>query len=206
MSDYEVRESMTLPGYVDVLLHIGLEYSVPQYLVEAEEMGASKRISLTSIPDRLVPGVSKLFLWHSHAIPMVTADGLTMVDLVVDLQERGILDGELDPEEFEWNPTDWLLPADFVPPGMLEVTCAIQRDRKIRQEIEDQYRIKWQGGVICFTILGKLRYILKADETDLPDHLQPYRHLIDAVRVVRVDDEGNPIDDDGDQCALGEEE
>jgi hypothetical protein len=160
---------------------------------------------MTSIPEGLIPGVSRMFLWHSHAIPIVQAPNLSMVDLAKELIERGLLDTDFDPEDFTWNPADWaLLPDDYVPPGTLQVTCAVQRDRKLRSHLEEKYLIKWQGGVICYVPIGKLRYILKKDETDLPEHLQPYRHLIDAVRVVRVDDDGNPLEDQDAQCSLDE--
>ena len=194
----ELRDSLVDPRAVDLLLHVGLEYSVPQYLAEAEEMGVSKRISITSIPERLVPSVSKVFLWHSQAIPFVTAPGKTMVDLVADLQVRRLLDMDFDPEDFDWSPSDWLLPDDYVPPGTLQVTCAIQQNREVWTKLNEEYKLKWQGGCVAYSVIGKIRYILKDDETDIPEYLHPYRHLVDAVRVVRVDDDGKPLDDQDD--------
>ena len=207
MSSIEFRDNPILPGVTDLLLYVGLEYTVPQYLDEAYEQGVSKRISLSNIPTGLLPGRSNIYLWHAQAIPMVQAPGLTIVDLVAELQALGLLDmREYDPEDFDWSPADWLLPDDYIPPGTLQVTCALQKDKKIRHQLEVKYMIRWHGGVICSSPLGRLRYILKKGETELPEHLRPYAHLIDAVRVVRVDKDGNPLpNQDGGEDQDGED-
>lgn len=204
MSDYEVRQS-PIPGVVDILMHVGLVYDVPRYINETMLYGASKRISLSSIPEGLVPGVSFLYLWHSHVIPFVTSEEHTFRELVEELLDLDLLYQPLDEEDLEWAARPELSSSDPVPPGILAVTCAIQENIDHRLWLQEKYGIRWQGGVFLSTPLGKLRYILKKDETELPEHLQPYAHLIDAVRVVRVDDDGNPLDNQNDGDELEED-
>lgn len=186
-------------GVPDILMMTGSDnYNVPEYIAEAMRDGVSKRISISSIVPEMQPGVSNIYIWHRQAIPLVNAQGLSISDLVDDLIASRLLDEDaVDRDElYEWEPDGLLLPEDFVPSGVLAITCAIQRDPKVRAELESKYSLTWQGGVILSSPLGKFRYILKDDETELPEHLQPYAHLIQAVRVVRVDDDGDEREDE----------
>ena len=78
---------------VDLVLWVGQE-SYPKatpYVREAEELGVSKRIPVNSLPEGVVNGITRLFLKHRRAIPVVTAKGKTFQDLVNKLVELSLI-------------------------------------------------------------------------------------------------------------------
>jgi hypothetical protein len=197
VSDLQYRPNPLMESVPDLLMMVGKEkYNLYTYVTEALRDGVSKRISLTALVPEMMPGVTNLYLWFPEVIPMVTAKGLGITDLVDDLHKQGLLDKTtLDWAELqEWDPTELLLPDDFVAPGTLKIAMAIQQDPRVRRELEEKYKIQWQGGVFMYSPLGKVRYILKKGETELPEHLRPYAHLIEAVRVIRVNDDGEELE------------
>lgn len=200
MSEYEYRPNPLAPGVVDILMHVGEAFysSLPEYIEEAELQGVSKRIPINSLVAEMQPGVSNIYLWYRNVIPQVQAYEMTLGDLVEELHQLHLLKvDDFDLEELSsWDPRDWLLPEDYVPPGILEIACAIQRDPKTRAALEEKYQIRWHAAVFMSSPLGKIRYILKRGETELPEHLRPYAHLIQAVRVIRVNDDGDESEDE----------
>lgn len=181
---------------VDLLMLVGQEYTVPEYIAESVAYGVSKRIPLTAIPNGIVPGVSRLFLWHTKVIPLVRAEACTLFDVVSRLIDLGALTrdqatvyelGEM------WRPDDGLLlPDSYVPPHILMVTCAIQKlPPADRRQLEKDFKIEWQGGIFSWTYLGLPQMVVPKDatEADLPEEVRG-RTDIDFVVVEYVDTDG----------------
>jgi hypothetical protein len=180
-----------MPDAVDLLAQVGADnYTVPQFIREAKMAGVSKRIPAKSIPHGIVPGVSRLFLWHSMCIPLVRAEGQSMFDLVTRLIEMGKLSTDearvLELDE-PWCPDALLLPADYVPPFILRLTCIIQDlPGPERSKLEKDFEIEWQGGCFAYTFLGQVQVVMpkNATDDDIPEH---FRELGDEVEYVKVD-------------------
>jgi hypothetical protein len=182
---------------VDLLALVGDDnYTVPQYIEESKRYGVSKRVALNAIPEGIVPGVSRLFLWHTKAIPLIRAYGCSLRDVVARLMSMGaITQDEATVYELgeNWSVPDGLLePSSYVPPHILVVTCAIQRlEPGDRRAIERDFEIEWQGGIFSWCYLGQVQMVLPDDATedDIPEDVR-YRGDIDFVKVeyVGVDD------------------
>lgn len=187
-------------GVVDLLMQVGADnYTIPQFEAEARRDGVSKRIAITSVPEGIVPGVSRLFLWHPQAIPLTSKGYLALVNSLVGdgLLDQDVYDN-LTEEEESWCPSDYLLPDDFVPARVLEVTRALHNaPPKVRASYEEFFEINWQGGVFMYTILGNLEYVVRKGETDVPDDVARLGNIVKAVRVRYVNDKGEPVDVEG---------
>jgi hypothetical protein len=184
---------------IDLLMMIGSDrYTVPAYIREARAAGVSKRIPSTGIPQGIVPGLSRLFLWHNQVIPLVRAEGKSLFDLVTRLIEMGKLNQDtartLELAE-HWCPTDLLLPADYVPAHILRVTCIIQDLKPSeRRKLEKDFEIEWQGAVFSWSYLGRVQCVVpeNATEDDIPEHLRG-RDDLDFVKVDYIEDDPQAV-------------
>lgn len=160
----------------DFLMMVGKEhYTVPQFISEAKTWGVSKRIPVTSLPEGLVPGISRLILWHPQAIPVIGAAGKTLRDLACALIEQGCLAQAMVKEIMEDGPTNT---------GTLELTCAFWRAQKeIQETITLALDLTWQGGVFGYTYLQDPRVVLPKGIEDLPEKL---KHLEGKVSLIHV--------------------
>ena len=190
----QVMPHPMIPKAIDILMYVGGDnYTVPAYLSEAKQWGVSKRIPSGSIPDGLIPGVSRIFLWHNEAIPLVRAEGKTMRDLTDLLVEKNLLDEQtatiLELRE-PWKPEEHLLPSSYVPPHVLRLTCIIQlQEPHVRREIEKALEIEWQGGVIMWSYLGKPQYIVGKDGKVPTEIAQKYGDILEYVQVEYQEDD-----------------
>jgi hypothetical protein len=194
----DTRKSPISSNAIDLILHVGKDnYTVPGYIREAREWGVSKRIPGKSIPEGIVPGVSRLFLWHDEVIPIVEAPGKTLKGVVDFLiTNGGIFAAAAETDLAEpWRPEELLLPADYVPPNVLTVTMAIQ-DSPRRAEIERTFDIRWQGGVFCWTYLGKIQCVLANDVEELPDEAKALGDAVEGVHIEYVGADGEPLEDE----------
>ena len=183
-----------IPQAVDLLMLVGDEYTVPAYIRESQAAGVSKRIPATAIPQGIVPGISRLFLWHMKVIPVVGVDGLSMFDLVTGLINMAKLTVD-EAKTFElndpWKPDDLpLLPYSYVPQHILRLTCIIQDlPARQRKQFEDDFKIEWQPAVFSWCHLGKVQYVLPNDasEADIPDAVMAMADEVDFVKVEYVE-------------------
>jgi hypothetical protein len=182
------------PKAIDLLMHVGEVYTVPEYIKEAKQWGVSKRIPLDGIPNGIIPNVSRIFLWHSEVIPLIRAEGKTLGSLALKLLEMGLLDLTAIIEyEFDcpWSTSEgYLLPDGYVPPHILRITCIIQaQEPAVRREIEKEFQIEWQGGIFLWSYLGKPQYTVGKDGV-VPDEVaDKYGDSIDYVQISYDEDE-----------------
>ncbi len=156
---------------VDLLMWVGEEYTVSEFIREAERMGVSKRIAKTSIPEGVVPGKSKLLIKHRFAI--VNSPRL---DELAEQTGLGLK----------------------MPDDMLRLTIALedlrdQRDQEYFQEwqiLVKDFEITWSPGVIGYTTITGIQYVAKETEEGLPENLA---HMDDLIEPVRVLPEGTDL-------------
>jgi hypothetical protein len=181
-------------------MYVGSEYTVPAYIREAREWGVSKRIPANSIPEGIVPNVSRLFLWHTEVIPMIRAAGKTMADLAEKLVGMGWLGADqvllYDLDE-PWSPAEQLLPDSYVPPDILVLTNVIQeQEPAIRREIEKEFGIEWQGAVFCWTYLSKPQLVVPNGQEVTDGVIDQFGPDIDYVTVRYQGSEGEEESDE----------
>lgn len=169
-------------------------YTLASFLDEAEFAGVSKRIPANSIPQGLVPGASKIFIAHPKAIVLVGADGLTLEDLAYRLLEMGFITAEqwadlvdLDMPKEAWQKME-LEPFDPVPSCMLDIAYALSAVGGSRlRDLEQEFQISYIPGVIGFSHVTRLEYVLPNDVTELPSNIDPaLKNAIDASYVTPV--------------------
>jgi hypothetical protein len=167
------------PGLVinDFLMMVGKEhYTVPQFIAEAKEWGVSKRIPINSIPEGLVPNLSRLFLWHPQAIPVINAPGRTYQDLAELLIQNGCIARDAIPEE--------ILEGDPSNKGMIDLTCAFwSAEKDVQGDITAALDLTWQGGVFGYTSLQNPRVVLPDGVEELPENM---KHLEGKVQLIHV--------------------
>lgn len=178
-----------------ILMWVGEEnYTLDEYIKEAQAMGVSKRVPITGVPTGLVQGVSKVFLAHPKAI-IRTRKG-HYGDLAFTLKQMGYLSDSdweklIDLEKPYWQ-YEVLQPFDFVPDGMLIVASAISRTNKDDfQEIVGAFDPEFCPGVIGYSPFGGFQYVLKPGETDLPQELSHLSGYVEPVIVKYAEDEEN---------------
>lgn len=183
-----------------LLFCVGDEYyKLWEFIAEAEEIGASKRVALTAIPDGLVRGLSKMFFAHGQAIVKVTAPGKTLADLAYALLEEGIF------TPVEWSKlTELDLPYwtggelqafDPVPECMLDITVALSKLKVKRlRELTETFGLQFCQGIIGYSPFNGFQVVLDKDEQTLPESLSVLAPLVDTgyvemVHVVYADEE-----------------
>lgn len=181
----------------DLMLMVGLEYykTLQQFVDEAEMWGVSKRIPSSAIPNGIVPGVSRMFLWYPEVIPVVTAEGKTFAELVTLLYGwRPPASDLLQP----WNPALPLTPGDPIPESIMQVTFSLQGHSK-RRELEREFGIQWQAAVFGWCYLDAVQYTVPEGE-EVPEEV--YAKYGDSLKYVTIeyadDEEGEEEQDEAD--------
>ncbi len=150
---------------VDLLMWVGTQYTVSEFIREAKRMGVSKRISKTSIPEGIVSGKSKLLIKHRHAI--VNSPRLDELADQAGLRLR-------------------------MPDDMLKLTIALEdlRDFNHQEYFQEwqilvkDFEITWSPGVIGYTTITGVQYVAKPTEQGLPEDLAHMDDLIEPVRII----------------------
>jgi hypothetical protein len=160
----------------DIIMWVGEEhYTVREFIEEAKQMGVSKRIPRTAIPEGIVPGESRIFIKHHKAIVHCN-------DLVGLGEELGI--------PIEQDIEDSLDPDTPLPENMLRLVMELDEIRSDSHELYDaiagelSYDVWYSPGVIGYSYITGLQYVAYDDEDDLPENLQHMSHLVEPVRVV----------------------
>jgi hypothetical protein len=161
---------MTKP--IDIIMWIGEDnYSVSEFIEEAKTMGVSKRIPANSIPEGIVPGRSRLLIKHRKAI--VHGEGLDM--LIEDLN------------------TIYAFPEYELPDGMLHLVMTlegIKEENPTRwKKWVERHNITWHPGVIGYTYITSVQYVVKENEEGLPEELAHMDHLIEPVKLEYAEEE-----------------
>lgn len=185
-------------------------YTLASFIDEAESQGVSKRIPVTSIPQGLVPAVSKIFIAHPKAIIQVGAEAYTLEDLAYRLLEMGYLTGqqwanlvEIDMPKGAWQKVH-LQPFDPVPACMLDIAYAFSLASAAEQrELTGEFSLTFDPGVVGFSHLTALEYVLPMGVDQLPDNTNPeLAQAIDSGYVTPVhviypdDDDEDEVDAD----------
>lgn len=151
---------------VDLLMWVGTDqYTVSEFIREAQQMGVSKRISRTAIPEGVVPGKSKLLIKHRAAI--VNSPRLD------ELAEQTGLNLQM-------------------PEDMLKLTIALEdlRDFNHQEYFQEwqilvkDFEITWSPGVIGYTTITGVQYVAHEHEDELPEDLAHMDNLIEPIRVM----------------------
>lgn len=185
---------MNKPKPVDILMCVGLQfYSLSDLVSEAENQGLSKRIPLSAIPEGVVPYESKLFVAHPHAIVKVTAPNKTLKDLVNMLISLGVLAREqlVSPDTLDW--TYWegetLLSEEQVPIDMLTIAIAVDLvEGEAYQELLNEFALKFEMGIVGFSYISGIHYVVKPGEEGLPDTLSHLDGYVTPVKMVYGDE------------------
>lgn len=172
----------------DLLMFVGQEsYPWPNdFAEEAERIGPSKKVSRASIP-YIEPGQARLVFVHPRAIVNVTAEGMNLFDLACELA--------LEYEEgLDYASEDDL--RDFICGYVLSeenegvsILTHFLRNADIARDLgrlEEKYGIEYHPGVFGFSYVTGLQYVLRDEETELPDDLRG----IEGIEAVRVEYEG----------------
>lgn len=180
---------------VDLLMQVGKEFypRISVFIKEANEWGVSKRIPIKSVPEGIVPGVSRMFLWHSEAIPV---PGKGLLALVSALVENNLLADDMYHAlgDDDWEPADAFLPDSYVPDNILRVAMALQdAPPGLRADLEERYEVTWQPGVFMYTVLGQLEYVVGKEETEMPQEVSRLGDIVKPVTVEYVDENGEPL-------------
>jgi hypothetical protein len=187
---YETMPHPIIPDAIDLKMWMGEDnYSVAEAHLENKTLGVSKRIPLTSVPEGILPGFSRIFIAHKKAILVVRAEGKTIWDLLTRMFELEILEqvegGDVEyHEDREYNPGEELLPGDYVPEGMLRMVIVLDLvEAKVRRELVKEFEIEFRPGIIGYGYITGLQYILREGETEVPAEIAH----IDGVEAVRVE-------------------
>lgn len=167
-----------------ILMTVGRQYyTLAEYIDEAKEMGVSKRIAMTAIPEGLVPGMSKIFIAHPDAIVKVTADGKCLADLV-----RVVL-GEtyVSPDFAPYWEQEKIQPDEVIPDHMLSLTYAFSKlPAAERAKLTAEYGLVFHMGVIGYTFFEGVQFVMPAGETELPENARQLLPLVESGYVQPV--------------------
>lgn len=182
----QTMQSPFKTGAVDLLFQIGNEhYTLGQAIAEYKRWGGSRKIPFGSIPKGHIPGVTRYFYWHRNVIPMVTAEGKTMADLTRHLVDKGFISQGLQQLVGEkWDPKVYLLPDDYVAPGIVELAVIIQDlPGKEYAELVKLFGIQWQGAVFMWGISGKPQIVVPKGEEPKAEHVAEFGDMVQYVNV-----------------------
>ena len=150
---------------IDIIMWVGEEhYTVGSFIREAEQMGVSKRIPRTAIPEGIVPGQSRILIKHRKAIVHGDLDGLLR---------------KLDEAMYLSHVT---LPEDMI---TLVVFLEVLQEKEfaIWQELVEGYNLTWTSGVIGYSYITSIQYIASDDEEELPEDLQHLEGYVEPVKI-----------------------
>lgn len=179
---------------ISLLFCVGEDnYTLSEYIKEARDIGVSKRIPLTAIPQGLQKGLSKIFLAHPKAIVKVTAAGKTLRDLAYHLLTIGKIELQAWMDMTDILNAYWtgeeLNPNDFVPKGMLDITYGLSEcSTRERNELIKEYGLEFCMGVFGYVPFSGMEYVCGKDEDELPEHLQHLEGYIEPVQVAYTKD------------------
>ncbi|HEC65135.1 hypothetical protein LCGC14_2247890 [marine sediment metagenome] len=149
-----------MSGIVDVIMWAGENnYSVSEFINEARKMGVSKRIPRNSIPEGIVPGRSRLLIKHKKAIVKteLESDYPLLIDNLI-VNDYPVSEG-----------------------SMLSVVMALENlykeDIEFWREFIYVYGITWHPGVIGYSYITGLQYVVEEEEEDLPEDLAHIKYL-----------------------------
>lgn len=143
---------------VDVIMWAGEDhYTVRSFIQEARVMGVSKRIALNSIPEGIVPGVSRIFIKHRKAI------------LHGKLEELG--------ERLNFDPTEQMLP--------LVIALDELQEQKFDdwQNIVQTYELTWSPGIIGYSYITGIQYVTRDNEEGLPEEIAHLEGYVEPIIV-----------------------
>lgn len=167
-----------------ILMCVGKSfYELHEMVEEYQDMGISKRLPITSIPDGLIPYKSKLFVAHPDAIIRVTVDGKTLLDLALDLADEELLTAdevyEITMMEEDFWFSDDLNSEDPIPEPMLTLALAYSRSQHKAHYI-GAYGVETCMGVVGYAYMDRLEYVVRDGEETLPEELA---HLDDELEL-----------------------
>jgi len=157
---------------------------------EAKRDGVSKRVPRKAIP-YIEPGRTRLALIHPKAIVRVTAEGMTLYDLAVELTVE---------HAAPFAPAGWIEPQveKFVEAELLcdgqstsGLTALLRKAQKAKdlKRLEEKYGIEYQAGVFGWCPLTAVHYVAQAGESEIPADLEG----VQGIKMVQMDyseDEG----------------
>ena len=158
---------MTEGKPIDVIMWAGEEhYTVGSFIREAEQMGVSKRIPATAIPEGIVPGQSRILIKHRQAI----LQGENLEQFFLELQYVYQI------------PEEWTQPE-----GMLFLVMFLE-DLKISDPVSwesavEKYELTWTPGVIGYSYITSIQYITQDFEDDLPEELSHLEGYVEPIRM-----------------------
>ncbi|KPL21849.1 MAG: hypothetical protein AMJ93_08605 [Anaerolineae bacterium SM23_84] len=170
----------------DLLMWVGATYypTSEDFASECIHQGLSKRTAITSVPEGIVNGVSRLFLIHPWACLTVDEEnGHTLEELHDRLES---LDNPLISEWLQ----DWDRNPAWVIRQIIEKTSKEPPAQEPWYEatmIIEDCGVIFTPGVFGFSYITGMQYVVSKGETDLPDELKD--RGIEPVRVVYDEEE-----------------
>jgi len=167
-----------------ILMTVGRQYyTLAEFIDEAKEMGVSKRIAMTSIPEGLVPGISKVFIAHPDAIVKVTADGKCLADLAQEVLGEEYVSPDFAPY---WE-QEKIQPDEVIPEHMLTLTYAFSKlPAAEREKLITEYGLVFHMGVIGYTYFDGFQFVVPDGQEELPEEAQQLRPLVESGYVQPV--------------------
>jgi len=161
---------------VDLIMWVGSDnYTVSSFIEEVKRMGVSKRIPKNSIPEGIVPGVSRLFIKHRNAIVHATSK-----------DKRFNLEDLIDQLTVVHDMPHYTLPQD-----MLGLIFALERLQEEEPESWKRYvtayDLTWTSGVIGFAYITGIQYVAKDNEEGLPEDLVHLEGYVEPIRIEYYD-------------------
>jgi hypothetical protein len=179
-----------------ILMTVGRKfYKLHEYIDEASNMGISKRIPITGIPEGMVPGLSKIFLAHPDAIVKVTDPNYSLTDLaqaLVDLQKLTNVQYARFVEDVQpfWTGEN-LQPGDYVPEQMLILTYALSLlEPPALKELVQKMGLVFCMGIFGWSYFSGFEYVLKPGEEELPKDLAHLEGYVEPVHVIYKNNAG----------------
>jgi len=149
---------------IDIIMWAGeKQYTVSSFIIEARIMGVSKRIPRNSIPEGIIPGRSRLLIKHKKAI----LHGNDLDQLVTRLNVG--------------SPYTITLPDDML--ALVMVLEAVkEQDPVIWKQLVEEFELTWSPGVIGYSYISSIQYVVEEGEEELPDDLAHIQYL-EPVKV-----------------------
>ena len=176
----------------DILMCVGAEhYETPQhFIVEAQNMGVSKRLPLKAPPQGLVPGLSRVFFRHERACavfdtapaddPVAQAKAREMFwrelrELRDEVVERSIATWQQSLPDRLWHRESWMyLMANW--------------HRAAVDVIFAKYQVRFAPGIFGYCVFGGFAMVTNkraGEEVEVPECLRDLPELR-AIRVKKV--------------------
>lgn len=173
----------------DLMMWVGKEYKLYEFIEEARRQGVSKRIPKNMIPE-ITPGESRLFLVYPEAVILTKA---TYYLLALDLRAFGYLNDRIvDSLQDEFPHPEYMELTEIVKPDVISLRIALEHLKEAKlgcyNNLLDEYEIDFHPGIFGYTYLTGVQYVLWEDENGLPEVYQHLKDLVEPVRVVRAEE------------------